>query len=315
MTRRYLSLLFAALCLSGAADPAAADTPKSYFTLHELGKGVWAAISVPGSHAGGNTGFVIGSGGVAVIDTFQTVEAAQALLDAIRKTTNLPIRYVINTHYHLDHVMGDGLFEKAGAVVMAEDNVRAWERSENLKFFGPAPKPEDKALVAGLTLPSLTYKDGVTLWLGDRELVVKVVQGHTGGDSAVIVPDAKVMFTGDLFWDHDLPNLIDADTAQQIATNEGFLKDYPDYSFVPGHGEVGKAAEVSAFRDYLVNLRKAVGDARAAGKSGQALTDAVMAAIKPGYSSWGYFDNFAQHNIEQTDQELAGTKKRPIPPG
>ena len=296
------------------SQTSAADAPKSYFTLHELGHGVWAAISAPGSHAGGNTGFVIGSDGVAVIDSFQTVEAAQALLDAIRKTTPLPIRYVINTHYHLDHVMGNGIFQKAGAVILAQDNVRAWERPENLKFFGPTPKPEDKALIEGLTLPSVTYKDGVTLWLGDRKIVVKVVQGHTGGDSVVIVPDAKVVFTGDLFWDHDLPNLIDADTVQQIATDEGFLKDYPDATFVPGHGELGKASDVNAFRDYLVALREAVGDARADRKSGQALTDAVMAAIKPQYGSWGYFDYFAKSNIEQTDAELAGTKKRPVPP-
>lgn len=143
---------------------------------------------------------------------------------------------------------------------------------------------------------------------------MKVVQGHTGGDSIVVVPDAAVVFTGDLFWDHDLPNLIDADTQQQIAADEGFLKDYPDATFVPGHGELGKASEVGAFRDYLMTLRKAVGDARAAGKSGQALMDTVMAAIKPQYGSWGYFDYFVQHNIEQTEAELAGTKKRPVPP-
>ncbi|HEY1991128.1 MAG TPA: MBL fold metallo-hydrolase [Gammaproteobacteria bacterium] len=292
----------------------AADAPKSYFTLHELGKGVWAAVSAPGSHAGGNTGFVIGSDGVAVIDDFQTIEAAQALLEAIRKTTPLPIRYVVNTHYHLDHVMGNGIFQKAGAVILAQDNVRAWERTENLKFFGPDPKPQDRALVAGLTLPAVTYRDGVTLWLGDRKVIVKVVQGHTGGDSAVIVPDAQVVFTGDVFWNHDLPNLIDADTRQQIAADNGFLKDYPDFTFVPGHGELGKAADVAAFRDYLEALRKAVSDARAAGKSGQAETDAVMAVIRPQYGSWGYFEYFAQHNIEQTDAELAGTKQRPIPP-
>ena len=304
-----------ALCLTGCAALAqAADPPKTYFTLHELGTGVWAAVPAPGSHAGGNTGFVIGSEGVAVIDDFQTVEAAQALLDAIHKTTPLPIRYVINTHYHLDHVMGNGIFQKAGAVILAQDNVRAWERSENLKFFGAEPKPEDKALVAGLVLPTVTYKDGVTLWLGDRKVVVKVVEGHTGGDSAVIVPDAKVIFTGDLFWDHDLPNLIDADTRQQIATDEGFVNEYPDFTFVPGHGEVGKATDVTAFKDYLLALRKAVEEARANRKSGQVLTDAVMAAIKPQYGSWGYFEYFAQHNIEQTDAELAGTKKRPVPP-
>ncbi|HSN18593.1 MAG TPA: MBL fold metallo-hydrolase [Gammaproteobacteria bacterium] len=309
----YRSIL--ALCLSACATLAqAADAPKAYFTLHELGKGVWAAISAPGSHAGGNTGFVIGSDGVAVIDDFQTTEAAQALLEAIHRITPLPIRYVVNTHYHLDHVAGNGIFAKAGAVVMAQENVRAWERTENLKFFGPAPKSEDKALVEGLTLPTVTYKDGVTLWLGDRKVVVQVVQGHTGGDSAVIVPDAKVVFTGDLFWNHDLPNLIDADTAQQIATDEDFLKDYPEATFVPGHGEVGKAPDVAAFKDYLLMLRKAVSEARAAGKSGPGLTDTVLGQLKPTYASWGYFDYFVQHNIEQTDAELAGTKKRPVPP-
>lgn len=297
------------------SQTSAADAPKSYFTLHELGHGVWAAISAPGSHAGGNTGFVIGSDGVAVIDSFQTVEAAQALLDAIRKTTPLPIRYVINTHYHLDHVMGNGIFQKAGAVILAQDNVRAWERTENLKFFGDKPKPEDQAMVAALTLPTVTYKDGVTLWLGDRQVVVKVVQGHTGGDSAVIVPDAKVVFAGDLFWDHDLPNLIDADTAQQIATNDAFLKDHPDATFVPGHGEVGKAADVKGFRDYLQSLRDLVAAERKTGKSGQPLVDLVLPALKLQYGTWGYFDYFAQHNVEQTDAELAGTKKRPVPPG
>jgi cyclase len=291
-----------------------ADVPKQYFTLHDLGHGVWAAVSLPGSHAGGNTGFVVGSDGVAVIDSFQTTDAAQALLDAIRKTTPLPIRYVINTHYHLDHVAGNGIFQKAGAVILAQDNVRAWERTENLKFFGDKPKPEDQAMVAGLTLPTVTYKDGVTLWLGDREIIVKVVQGHTGGDSVVIVPDAKVVFTGDIFWNHDLPNLIDADTLQQIATNDSFLKDYPGATFVPGHGELGKTADVKAFRDYLQSLRDLIAAERKAGKSGQALEDLVFPALKQQYGSWGYFDNFAKHNIEQTDAELAGTKKRPVPP-
>jgi cyclase len=311
MHRVILALM--SVCL-WAGTAAAADAPKTYFTLHELGPGVWAAISAPGSHAGGNTGFVIGSDGVLVVDDFQTPEAAQALLDAVHKTTPLPIRYVVNTHYHLDHVMGNGLFQKAGAVILAQENVRAWERSENLKFFGPAPKPEDKTLVAGLTLPSVTYKDGVILWLGDRKIIVKVVQGHTGGDSIVVVPDAKVVFTGDLFWDHDLPNLIDADTQQQIATNANFMRDYPDATFVPGHGELGKASDVDAFKDYLLALRKAVSDARAAGKSGQALTDAVLASLKPQYGGWGYFDYFSRSNIEQTEAELAGTKKRPVPP-
>jgi cyclase len=310
MMRRAVitSLLLLVSCGSVWADP-----PKAYFTLHEIGQGVWAAVSVPGSHAGGNSGFVVGSDGVLVIDTFQTPEAAQALLDAIHKTTSQPVRYVVNTHYHLDHVAGNGVYALAGAMVMAQENVRTWERIENLKFFGEAPKPEDRKTVESLTLPTLTYRDGLVIYLGDRKVVVRVLPGHTGGDSAVIVPDARVIFTGDLFWNHCLPNLIDADTAQQIASNDTFLKDYPDATFVPGHGEVGHAVDVKDFRDYLAALRKAVADARAHGKSGQALADTILPGLKKQYGDWNYFDYFVQHNIEQTEAELAGTKKRPVP--
>lgn len=310
MSLRYLS---ACLLLTAVSGLAQAEDAKPFFTLHELGPGVWAAVAVPGSHAGSNAGYVVGGDSVAVIDTFQVPEAAEALLAAIRKTTPLPVRYVIDTHYHLDHVAGNQVFAKAGAVVMAQQNARAWEHTENLKFFGDKITPAQRQMVESLGLPSLTYRDGVQLDLGGRALVVRVMPGHTGGDSVVIVPDAQVVFTGDLFWDHCLPNLIDADTVQQIATNSSFLTDYPAATFVPGHGEVGKAADVTAFRDYLVALRQAVTDAGSAGKSGQALTDAVLPALKAKYGDWGYFDYFATHNIEQTEAELAGTKNRPVP--
>lgn len=305
----FICLLF--LAITGHA--AFAEDAKPFFTLHELGPGVWAAVAVPGSHAGSNSGFVVGSESVAVIDTFQTPAAAKALLEAIRKTTPLPVRYVINTHYHLDHVAGNQVFAQAGAVIMAQQNVRAWERSENLKFFGDKITPEQKRMVESLGLPSLSYRDGVTLDLGGRKLQVRVMPGHTGGDSAVIVQDADVVFTGDLFWDHTLPNLIDANTVQQIATNDTFLSDYPKATFVPGHGEVGHAADIRAFRGYLVALRQAVADARAAGKSGKALLDAALPGFKQKYGDWDYFDYFAEHNIEQTEAEINGTKKVPVP--
>ncbi|MGE5625579.1 MAG: MBL fold metallo-hydrolase [Bacillota bacterium] len=291
----------------------AANPPEAYFTLHEIGKGVWAAISLPNSHTGGNSGFVVGSDGVLVVDSFQRPVAAEALLAAIHKATPLPVRYVIDTHYHLDHVAGNGVYAKAGAVVMAQENVRAWEHTENLKFFGDHPKPGDRAMVESLTLPSVVYKGGTVLQLGNRKIVVRVMPGHTGGDSVVIVPDAKVVFTGDLFWNHCLPNLIDADTTEQVISNDAFLREYPRATFVPGHGEVGHAKDVKAFRDYLDDLDSAVAQARAAGKSGQALTDLVLPVIKKKYGDWSYFDYFVVHNIEQTEAEFAGTKKRPVP--
>lgn len=311
MLRKFLVtvLLLGVTALSAHA----ADAPVSYFALHDLGHGVWAAISPPTSKAGANAGFVIGPDGVLVIDSFEDPAAAEALLADIRQRTSAPIRYVINTHYHLDHVAGNNVFAKAGAVILAQANVRTWERSQNLKFFGPHPTAKQKEFVATLGLPMVTYKNGITVWLGDREIIVRTLEGHTGSDSTVIIPDAKVVFTGDIFWDHTLPNLIDANTKEQIASNDTYIKDYPDYTFVPGHGEIGKASDVRAFRDYLITLRRDIADARASGKTGSTLLNFVLPQIEKQYGDWGWFKHFAKKDIELTAAELGGTKKVPIP--
>lgn len=305
-------VLSALLVLAWSTAPAAEPAP-SFFTLHDLGHGVWAAISPPKSKAGANAGFVIGPDGVLVIDTFEDPAAASAMLDAIRAKTRAPIRYVIDTHYHLDHTAGNNVFAAAGAVVMAQQNVRTWERTQNLKFFGANPTAQQKQFVATLGLPSVTYTNDITIWLGDRKVVVRALEGHTGGDSSVVVPDAKVVFTGDLFWNHTLPNLIDANTREQIASNDTYLHDYPDATFVPGHGDIGKAADVRAFRDYLDALRKAVAAAQQSGKSGGALVDAVLPKLKASYSGWGWFQHFAPRNVAQTAAELDGSKRVPTP--
>lgn len=307
---RHLMLLFV-LAASGATVHAA-DAPP-LFTLHEVGKGVWAAISPTPSSAGSNAGFVIGDDSVLVVDTFEAPAATKALLQAIREKTALPVRYVVNTHYHLDHVAGNGVFQAAGAVILAQRNVRAWERTENLKFFGAKITPAQRAMVQSYVLPTVTYRDGIELHLGARTVIVRVMPGHTGGDSVVVVPDANVVFTGDMFWNHNVPNLIDADTAAQIASNAAFLNDYPAATFVPGHGEVARAADVRSFHDYLVRLRQSITTAQGQGEHGDTMTRDVLAQLKPTYGGWDYFDYFAKKNIEQTVAELAGHKPRPVP--
>src|SRR4051812_2758471 len=205
--RVFAVLLVASLvCVAARADEAS----KPFFTLHDLGSGVWAAVAVSGSGAGSNAGFIIGDDGVVVVDTFQSAAAAAQLLSAIRERTKLPIRFVVNTHYHLDHVAGNGVFHDAGAQIIAQRNVRAWERTENLKFFGPTPPADKKAWVESLTLPDVVYDDAIDLFLGPRRINVRFMRGHTGGDSVVAIPDAAVVFTGDLLWNQTLPNTIDA---------------------------------------------------------------------------------------------------------
>jgi cyclase len=298
---------------SAQQTPASARAPAVLFTLKPLGHNVFAAIPNPGSGSGGNSGIIIGDDGVAVVDTFQTAAAARQLLEAIRKQTQLPVKFVINTHYHLDHVAGNGVFAEAGAVIFAQTNVRDWIHSENSKFFGAAITPEQKAMVAELMAPEVVYDRGVDLYLGSRRIDVRVFPGHTGGDSVVMVPDAEVVFTGDLFWNHMLPNLIDASTEPMMATLTALASANAPAAFVPGHGEVGTARDVTEFRGYIANLRELVGQARVQGKSGDALADAVLPQLREKYGQWGIFDHFAKRNILDTAAELDGTKKIPKP--
>ena len=302
-----LILLFLLISLSAFS----ADTPD--FTIKKVGDGVYAAISPDRSRAGSNAGFIIGSNGVAVVDTFVGVEPAKELLAEIRKVTTLPVRYVINTHYHLDHTGGNAVFAEAGATILAHRNLRGWLRSENLKFFGASPKPEDKARVEALVLPDMVYSDTLDIYLGSRLIQVRYMLGHTGGDSVVFVPDANVVFGGDLIWQHHLPNLIDASTQPWIQTLDKLLADHASATFVSGHGDLATAADVRDFRDYLNILRVDVAKAQAGGKSGQELVDAVTAELKEKYGQWGFFDHFFGRNIQQTADELAGHKKVPVP--
>ncbi len=311
MRRLHNLLLLLGLAVSCAVSHAADSAAP--FTMHEVGNGVWAAVALPDSKAGSNAGFIIGDDGVLVVDSFEDPEAAQALLKVIREKTALPVRYVVNTHYHLDHVAGNGVFQAAGAVILAQRNVRAWERTENAKFFGDTITPAQKKMVQSFVLPSIVYGQGIELYLGQRKVVVRVMPGHTGGDSVVVVPDADAVFTGDLFWNHCLPNLIDADTAAQMHTNAVLLQDYRDAAFVPGHGEVGHAADVAAFHDYLAALRQAIATAQGKGEQGALLQQSVLAELKSSYGGWNYFDYFAKKNIGQTVDELAGKKRRPVP--
>lgn len=291
----------------------AADKPD--FTLVTLGNGAFAAIANEGGRAGGNAGFVIGDDGVAVIDTFEDPAAAEELLAKIRELTKLPIKFVVNTHYHLDHVNGNDVFSQAGAIVFAQHNVRYWIRTENLNLVGgDSASPKLKARIESLTLPDVIYDTGVDLYLG-RVLQVRVYEGHTGGDSVVVVPSAHVVYCGDLLWKDHFPNLIDASTDKWIETLKEFQSKYGHYTLVPGHGGVATAADAGQFENYLTDLRAAIQRGRANGLSGDALVKSVLPQMLEKYGKWGWSKNFAPLNIKETEEELAGTKKIPQVPG
>jgi cyclase len=286
------------------------------FTLKNVAPNVWAVIE-PGGLS--NAGFVVGDDGVVVIDTFVTFDAAgafslqapQQVLKEIRKVTSLPVKFVVNTHYHLDHVSGNSVFVDTGAKVVAQRNVRGWMHTETLRLFGDQIKPEQKAFVEALPAPVVTYDEAITIHLGSREVQVRSFPGHTGSDSIVIVPDAKTVFAGDLFWRNTLPNLMDGSIKSWLDTLDTFEARFLDYTFVPGHGDVGDLQDVASFHGYLTTVNRLVTEAQREEKVGTALTEALVPELQQKYGEWGFFDFFARPNILDIDAELRGTKRVP----
>jgi glyoxylase-like metal-dependent hydrolase (beta-lactamase superfamily II) len=317
----FALFVFNADCFAQATTPTATSAVLP-FELKLIGPNIWAAIDNPKGDAGANAGFVVGDDGVLVIDTFENEAAAKALMTEIHRLTHLPVKFVVNTHYHLDHVAGNRVFAQEGAAVVAQHSVRTWIHTENLKFFGDKIKPEEKKLVENLWAPEVTYNEALSLYLGNRRIDVTFMDGHTGGDSVVNIPDAGVAFCGDLFWNKTLPNLIDANTTVWDVTLHDILAlpvqsrtDSPPQNaaiFVPGHGDVGKPADVRDFQQYLSDLRTMVANATQAGKSGDELVSAVLPQLAAKYGSWNFYKYFSRSNILDMASEIQGSKKVPV---
>lgn len=312
MKRRFVAVLaLVAFAVPASAQPAA-PLP---FVLKQVGPGIYAAIDGPEHKAGSNAGFVIGDDGVLVVDAFFNVEAARALVAEIHRLTPKPIRYVVNTHYHMDHTGGDQALRDAGAIIIAHRNVRGWVRSDNANLFGDRITPALRAQIAALPLPDLVTDKDLTVWLGNRKVVVRTVLGHTGGDLTIFVPDSKVLFCGDLLWRKIPPNLIDGSVREWTATDADFahMPDAAHMTYVPGHGDVAGLRDVEDFRAYLLDLHRLVAEGREAGLKDSALAQSVTPRLKALHPNWTIGDRAAAFEIRYMDEELAGTKRRPVP--
>jgi glyoxylase-like metal-dependent hydrolase (beta-lactamase superfamily II) len=261
----------------------------------------------------------------------------EELIGEIQTLTKLPIKYAVNSHYHLDHTGGNQVLVERGVPIIAHDNVMLWQTTKNKKFL-PAPEelqkrkadaakqlseaPEDQKdkraslerqirrldamMSIKLTNPTRTFASGtMRLKLGKREVILATLPGHTGGDVFAYVPGANVVFTGDLGWSKTLPNLVDATVNDWIPTLDSMLKQYATAKFIPGHGSVAEASDIKDFRDYLDDLRARVKK----GISDGLTVDQAKEQLKlPDKYKALAFQNFATPNVEDMYKELKGTK-------
>lgn len=233
--------------------------------LERLSPRVYAWV---GAGGGTNAGFVVGDGGVAVIDALLTPTAGAHLRERIRAVTPQPVRFLVNTHYHGDHTFGNQVFAPEAAVIGHRRTREALIRfgADQLEFF----RRRQPLLAAEfdrvrLTPPDLTVDSGCTLHLGGLEVEVwHPGPAHTAGDLVVWVPEERVLFAGDLVFNGWFPAASEAaiDGWVRVLTD---LSRYPARVVVPGHGPPAGPGVIAELREYFEAVKADVVRARAVG--------------------------------------------------
>lgn len=265
---------FALLLAATVATPAAAqqDYSKVEIKVERVAPGVAVLFG-----AGGNIGLSYGEDGNVIIDD-QFAPLVPKIEAAVKSVDPDPVRFVINTHWHGDHTGGNEAFGRAGAVIVAHDNVR---RRMSVDTFS---KQMDQTLKATpkAGLPVVTFAQGVTFHLnGDDIQVTHVDNAHTDGDSLVYWSKANVIHMGDTFFFKATFPFIDRESGGSIdgmiaaaKTGLGIVK--PGGKVIPGHGPVATREDLAAYHAMLVDVRAKVAAGIRAGR-----TKAQVIASKP----------------------------------
>ena len=214
-----------------------------------------------------NAGFVITDEGVVVVDALGSPALARGLLAEIRRLTPLPVRFVVVTHFHADHIYGLQVFQAAGARVVGHGAARAYLASEaaqqRLAYSRQAMAPSVDADTRLVAPDQWVEGEGAVLRLGGTEFVLRSVgPSHTPEDLMVFVPSRGVLFSGDLMFRGRVPFVGEADSAGWVRALDAMIALKPAV-VVPGHGPASTEpqADLALTRDYLLDLRRQMGAA------------------------------------------------------
>jgi len=301
--------------------------------LIRVAENVYARIVSPNGNAVGNSGFILLERSVLVFDTHFTPEEGQQLLDEINTITPLPVRYVVNSHYHPDHTHGNQIFTDAHIIAnrgtrqdILDNDRPSLERtirvttSQLERMREDAAKLKDPERIDSIQeqigtrdaylkelqelhikAPFVVFNEYLTISEGGREAKIFFAgPGHTGSDTILFLPSVKIVFCGGLFFNTAIPNVQDAailkwmDTLESIQTLDADL-------YIPGHGPPGKRQDVQKFLDYFLDLHTLV---EAFVISGRSLEQAMLEIQLPEKYDSYRFKNLFPSNIQRMYEEL-----------
>jgi cyclase len=235
----------------------------------QVGNGLYMLMG-----SGGNMALSTGPDGSVLVDT-EYAPLNSKIAAAVKQAGGTPVKFVVNTHWHGDHTGGNEPFGKAGAVIIAHNNVRVRMSTEQfMAAMNQKVPPSPKA-----ALPTITFPTRATFhWNGNTVNVIHVAPAHTDGDSIVHFTNANVIHTGDIFVKDQYPFIdlsSDGSLDGIIAASEAVLaRSDANTKIIPGHGDLANRSDVQRYHDMVVKVRGNIKTLIDQGKS----EDEVLAA-------------------------------------
>jgi glyoxylase-like metal-dependent hydrolase (beta-lactamase superfamily II) len=284
-----------------------ADLTEKKISFVELGPGAYAYTA----EGDPNTGIIVGDDSVMVIDTQATPVMAQDVIRRIREVTDKPVKYVVMSHYHAVRVLGASGYKPEHIIASAATRELIVERGEadmksEIERFPRLFQAVES--IPGLTWPTITFQNEMTLWMGKREVrIIHVGRGHTKGDTIVWLPKEKILFSGDL-----------VEYGATPYTGDAYLQDWPKSldrlralkpeRLVPGRGDAlmtaaQSEAAIRGTQDFITQMFESVRAGAKAGKPLKAVYRETYDKLKPTFGNWVIFDHCMPFDVSRAYDE------------
>ncbi|MFN3147196.1 MAG: MBL fold metallo-hydrolase [Paracoccaceae bacterium] len=292
------------------AFASAGDMEEKKITFAEIGEGLYAFTA----EGDPNSGVIIGDDSVMIVEAQATPRLARKVIDCVRSVTDKPITHLVLTHYHAVRVLGASAYG-APQVIMS-DTARSMvvERGQEDwdSEFDRFPRLfQGHEEIPGLTWPTTTFSDAMTVYLGNRRVdIMHLGRAHTAGDAVVWVPDAEVMFTGDIVEYHSACYCGDGHFGDWGETLDNIAA-FDPAAIAPGRGDalVGPEmvrAALENTRDFVETTYRAAARVAAKGGDLKEAWDAVRAACDPKFSDYAIYEHCLPFNVARAYDEARG---------
>ena len=286
------------------------DTADKTISFDEIGRDLYAFTA----EGDPNSGIIVGDDGVMVVDAQATPVMALEVIERVRKVTDKPIKYVLLSHYHAVRVLGASAYDDAEILASDETRDLIVERGQQDKDseIGRFPRLfRAVESIPGLTWPTITFRKQMSVWLGKREVrIMHIGRGHTAGDVIAYVPDANVVFSGDLVEYHSACYCGDAHLKDWPETLKR-LGEFKANALVPGRGAALTTSDkvrdgIEGTRDFLSALYDSAKAGVAKGLSLKDTFAATKQVMDPKFSSYAIYEHCMPFNVARAYDEAKG---------